>query len=85
MITREEAVALVGEWIVAEAEAANVEVEQWIGNIPATLTFSASIDIDNTNIDYTGIKVYYYQDASVVNTTEDLSNLDWQPVGYKVW
>lgn len=84
MITREEAVVLVGEWIVAKAEEVNIEVEQWVGNIPTTLTFSGYLDIDNTNIPYTGIKVYYYQDTDIVNNTEDLSDLDWSPVGYKV-
>jgi hypothetical protein len=83
-ITRDEAISLVGLVNVDAVDAVNCDVDQWLGDMPSVLTFSAYRNCQDVEGNDVTIKVYYWQDAEVVNSTEDLSDLDWSPVGYRV-
>jgi len=89
-LTREQAVAQVGESAVAKVDAENCEFTNRVGFNGSVqgddeVEFSASVACEDKDGYEVSLVAYYYQDADVVDENgEDLSNLDWEIEGYEV-
>ena len=88
-LTRDEAVALVGEDAVDRVENEDCD---YTGRVSADLDcnnateFSASVVIPATeDREKRTLTVYYYQDRGRADETEDLGDLDWVPGHYTVY
>lgn len=85
-LTREQAVAIVGEATVAKAEADNCDFTNRVQTDGDTdVEFSASARNDKGDI----VIVYYYQTQEALDGPdgegiEDLGSLDWTIAGYEV-
>jgi hypothetical protein len=89
-LTRQQAVAIVGEAAVAKAEAANCEPTGGVGYNGACqgddeIEWSAGVSAtDRDGIECT-VMVYYYTSQDAIDSAgDDLSNVDWVIDGYVV-
>lgn len=89
-LTREQAVAIVGEAAVAKAEAANCEPTNRVGYLGGMwgddliewAGSAAAEDKDGTDCTVTA---YYYTSQQEIDAAgDDLSNVDWTIAGYEV-
>lgn len=84
-LTREQAVAIVGEAAVAKVDAENCDFTsraQCDGDTRAE--FSASVTCKDKGGEDCTLTAYYYQEQSDVDAAEGLDQLDWQVEGYEV-
>lgn len=83
-LTREQAVARVGHGFVEQVEAKNCDFSNSVTN-DGTVEFIATVNAgkDEDGFDLT-ISAYYFQDADAVDSTEDLSDLDWSVDHYTI-
>lgn len=88
LLTRDQAIAIVGAEAVDQVEAINCEMtNRLIDGGFEILEFSASLDAyDDENDVEVNLTAYYYQDDTDgrVKNCEDLSNLTWTVAGYKI-
>lgn len=89
-LTREQAVAIAGETLVAAAEDDNAEYTGRVGYNGSThgddfVEFSGSAQGDGVDGEICIVVVYYYQDADAHDAhADDLSALDWIVSGYEI-
>ena len=89
-LTRDQAVAIVGEAAVAKAEAANCEPTNRVGYNGAVqgddlIEWSASASAEDKDGTECAVIVYYYTTQAEVDAAgDDLSNVDWKIAGYEV-
>ena len=85
-LTRDQAVAIVGEDAVSKVETENCDFTSRL--MPAgfedVVEFSSSIRCDDLAGDPCILVAYYYQDADAVSEAEELDHLDWEIHGYEV-
>jgi hypothetical protein len=77
-LTREQAVAQVGEQAVAEVNAENCDFTNRVMD-GGLVEFSASVRVGNDTL-----TAYYYQDQSAVDAAEGLDQLNWEIEGYEI-
>jgi hypothetical protein len=77
-LTREEAVAQVGEQAVAQVEAQNCDFTNRVME-SGWVEFSASIKLGEETM-----TAYYYQTQAAIEAAEDLGSLTWEVEGYEV-
>lgn len=85
-LTREQAVALVGEDAVSKVEKINCEPTsrlQCDGDTDVEFAASVRAVSNETGVDV-HVTAYYYQAAEAVTDCDDLSNLDWEIEGFEV-
>lgn len=82
-MTREQAVAAVGEESVAKVDKENCEYTNRLLDNGQT-EFRASIRCYDTDNNPVTLSAYYYQEDGDVRATEELDNLDWTVNGYEV-
>jgi hypothetical protein len=89
-LTREQAVAIVGEAAVAAAEAANCEPTNRVGYSgacqgDAEIEWSASASAKDQDGTACTVTAYYYTSQEEIDAAgDDLSNVDWVIAGYEV-
>lgn len=89
-LTRAQAVAIVGETAVAQAEAANCEPTNRVGYNGAIqddslIEWSASAAAEDNDGTECSVKVYYYTTQAEIDAAgDDLSNVNWEIAGYEV-
>lgn len=77
-LTREQAVAQVGEEAVAKVDAENCDFTNRVMD-GGWVEFSASVKVGDETL-----TAYYYQTQAAVDAAEDLGNLTWEVKGYEV-
>lgn len=83
-LTREQAIALVGEAAVSRVDAMGCEPTNRVqcdGDTRVEFAAAAPCNLDGVACT---VAAYYYQDADDVDDAEDLSALDWKIEGYEV-
>lgn len=89
-ISREEAVAIVGEAAVSKAESTNCEPTSRVGYNGACqgddlIEWSASASAEDKDGKACSITAYYYTSQEEIDDAgDDLSNVDWTISGYEV-
>lgn len=83
-LSREQAVAIVGEATVAACEAENCDFTNRLMGDPSVVEFRASKPGVNQAGDDVMLSIYYYQDAADLEGVDDLGSLDWTIEGYEV-
>ena len=88
-LTREQAVDIVGEAVVASVDAENCDFTNRVGYNGSVqgddeVEFSASVACEDTDGCDCSLVVYYYQDADDVHATDDLGSLNWEIEGYEI-
>lgn len=88
-LTREQAVAQVGEAAVAKVDMESCDFTNRVGYNGSVqgddeVEFSASIACEDKDGYEVSLVVYYYQDAVNVDATDDLGSLDWKIEGYEI-
>lgn len=84
-LTRDQAVAIVGADAVNAVGAEECDFTNRVQTDGDTgVEFSASVDAVDTNGEQCLLLAYYYQDADVLSSAEDLSDLDWKIYAYAV-
>lgn len=88
-LTREEAVAIVGEAAVAKVDAADCDFTNRVGYNGACqgdeeVEFDASVACEDADGVDVSLVAYYYQDAEDVEASEGLDTLDWVIYGYEI-
>ncbi|HBG07680.1 MAG: hypothetical protein A2075_09150 [Geobacteraceae bacterium GWC2_58_44] len=84
-LTREQAVAVVGEAAVAKVEADNCDYTSRVQTDGDTgVEFSASVKCTDKDGDDCVLVAYYYQEPEDLDGCEDLGNLDWTIEGYEI-
>jgi len=77
-LTREQAVAQVGEEAVAKVDAENCDFTNRVMD-NGWVEFSASVKLGEETL-----TAYYYQTQEAVDAAEDLGSLTWEVEGYEV-
>jgi hypothetical protein len=77
-LTREQAVAEVGEQAVAEVDSVNCDFTNRVMD-GGLVEFSASVNVGDDTL-----TAYYYQAQADVDAAEELDQLDWIIEGYEV-
>ncbi len=77
-LTREQAVAAVGEEAVAKVEAENCDFTNRVMD-GGWVEFAASVKVGDDTL-----TAYYYQTQEAVDAVEDLGSLTWEIEGYEV-
>ena len=89
-LSREEAVAIVGETAVSKAESANCEPTNRVGYNGACqgddlIEWSASASAEDKDGTDCTVTAYYYTSQDEIDAAgDDLSNVDWKISGYEV-
>lgn len=89
-LTREQAVAIVGEAAVDQAEAKGCEPTGRVGYNGGTqgddlIEWAAGVSCKDTNGFACVVRAYYYTTQEEIDEAgDDLSNVDWQIAGYEV-
>jgi len=85
-LTREQAVAVVGEDAVRKVEAENCDFTGRLmpHGFEDTVEFSASVRSTDRDGEDVVLRAYYYQDAASVDEAEELGQLDWTIHGYEI-
>lgn len=88
-LTREQAVAIVGEAAVSKSEAANCEPTGRVGYNGACqgelIEWSASASAQDKDGTACTVTAYYYTTQDEIDAAgDDLSNVDWVIAGYEV-
>lgn len=84
-LTREEAVAIVGEQAVQRVENAQCEFTNRVQTgSDKVVEFSAGVKCPDKTGEEVHLSVYYYYLQSEVDAVENLDQLDWKPAGYDV-
>lgn len=83
-LTREQAVALVGQGFVEQVEEKNCDFSNRVTS-DGTVEFVATVNAgkDEDGFDLT-ISAYYFQDADAVDSVEDIGDLNWSVDHYTV-
>ncbi len=88
-LTREQAIAIVGEASVLELDAEGCDFTNRVGyngtvQGDAEVEFAASVSAKDENENDVSLIAYFYQDAEDVDAAEDLDMLSWTIEGYEV-
>lgn len=85
-LTREQAVAIVGEQAVAKVDAANCDFTNCLmDDNDDRVEFSASVLCEDQAGDVVALVAYYYPTQGELDAAgDDLGNVDWQIAGYEV-
>lgn len=88
-LTREQAVAIVGEAAVASVENENCDFTNRVGYNGSIrgddeVEFKASASAEDKDGNEVSIVAYYYQDADDVDASDGLDSLNWEIEGYEV-
>lgn len=89
-LTREQAVAIVGEAAVSKAEATNCEPTNRVGyngacQGDAEIEWSGSASVEDKDGTDCTVTAYYYTSQEEINEAgDDLSNVNWTIAGYEV-
>jgi hypothetical protein len=83
LLTRDQAIALVGEAVVLSAEQESCEITSRLMQDRSIVEFAAS-KLCRDHDYYHAVTVYYYQDADIVKECDDLGTLTWTIAGYEV-
>lgn len=88
-LTREQAVAIVGEAAVAKVDAERCDFTNRVGFNGSVqgddeVEFSAGMACEEKDGNEVTLIAYYYQDAADVDATDDLGSLNWEIEGYEV-
>jgi hypothetical protein len=84
-LTREQAVAIVGEAAVAKVDGENCDFTSRVQCDGDTRTeFSASVRCEDKDGTKCTLVAYYYQEQDAVDAVESLDQLDWGIEGYEV-
>ena len=88
-LTREQAVAIVGEAAVAKVEDESCDFTNRVGYNGSIqnddeVEFSASVSCEDKDGYEVSLVAYYYQDADDVDAAEGLDGLDWAIEGYEI-
>jgi hypothetical protein len=84
-LTREQAVAIVGEAAVAKVERENCEFTNRLQCDGDSRTeFAASVRCEDNDGAECTLVAYYYQEQSAVDAAEGLDQLHWTVEGYEV-
>ena len=83
-ITRDQAIAIVGQATVDAVDAENCDFSGHWSDDDTMIQFHSSkkcVDMDGNDVT---LQVIYWQDKNEVDANEDLSNLTWDPMGYRI-
>lgn len=88
-LTREQAVAIVGEAAVAKVDAEGCDFTNRVGFNGSVqgddeVEFSASVSCKDGDDCEVSLVAYYYQDADDVDAAEGLDGLRWEIEGYEI-
>jgi len=84
-MTREQAVAMVGEVAVDKVERENCDFTNRVQCDGDTrVEFAASVRCDDTEGNAVTLRAYYYQEQADVNAVDSLDELEWEIEGYDV-
>lgn len=84
-MTREQAVAAVGEDAVNNVERENCDFTNRVQCDGDTrVEFAASVRCDDTEGNAVTLRAYYYQEQADVNAVDSLDELEWEIEGYDV-
>ena len=84
-LTREAAIALVGEDAVKAVESQNCDYTNRVQTDgDDSVEFSAGVRARNKDGDQVTLLAYYYQDQAAVDAAEQLDELDWEIEGYEI-
>ena len=86
-LTRDQAVAAVGEEAVKAVEAENCDYTNRLmpGGFEDVVEFAASSQCTDTDGTACTLVAYYYQDATDVAAAQELDHLDWEIRGYEIY
>lgn len=88
-LTREQAVAQVGEATVGNVDSESCNFTNRVGYNGSVqgdveVEFSASVSCEDKDGCECSLIAYYYQDANDVDATDDLGSLNWEIEGYEI-
>ena len=84
-MTREQAVAAVGEDAVNNVERENCDFTNRVQCDGDTrVEFAASVRCEDTEGNAVTLRAYYYQEKADVDAVDNLDELDWKIEGYEV-
>ena len=84
-LSREQAVAIVGEHAVARVDAANCDFTNRVQcDGDSRVEFAARVRCEDKDGNQCTLVAYYYQEQAAVDAVEQLDQLDWSVEGYEV-